>query len=174
MAKTVKALVKLADKNKIRVALCGGFAMHLYGSDRMTVDIDFLADAELPMPSEGPLSFGGVKYSRGKTPVDWIIRQDDQTFVYQKALAERIKKDGYPVLSPEWLAIIKLLAGRTKDQFDLLFLLRQPGLVNRAKVKLIVKVLFGVAAFAIQDNMEAHYLEADLMSARDAKDLRHS
>lgn len=169
MEKTVKALVKLAGESKVTVALCGGFAMQLYGSDRMTVDIDFIADAELPMQSEGPLSFGGIKYSNEGTPVDWIIRGDDQAFVYQQALDNRVKKSGYPVLSPEWLAVIKLLAGRSKDQSDLLFLLRQPKLVDRVKVKRIIKSLFGRGAFATQDVMEAAYLEADLMNAIDKK-----
>lgn len=168
ITKVVTSAFKQAAKDKAKAALCGGFAMQLYGSDRMTKDIDFLADAPLSWKTHGTLSFGGLKYDLKGVPVDWILRDDEQSFLYQAALEDRTKSpEGFWVLRPEWLAIIKLLARRGKDGLDLLFLLRTPGLVDRSKVKKHIKALFGPAAFAVQDDMNMHYLEADLMRARD-------
>lgn len=164
----VKTTFKQATKNKAKAALCGGFAMQLYGSDRMTKDIDFLADAPLSWKAHGALRFGGLKYDLRGVPVDWILREDEQAFLYQAALNDRTKsQEGFWVVRPEWMAIIKLLARRSKDEADLLFLLRTPGLVNRTTVKKHIKALFGAASFAVQDDMNIHYLEADLMRARD-------
>lgn len=168
ITKVVNATFKQATKDKAKAALCGGFAMQLYGSDRMTKDIDFLADAPLSWETKGTLSFGGLKYDLKGIPVDWILREDEQAFLYQAALDERTKSpEGFWVVRPEWMAILKLLARRSKDELDLLFLLRTPGLVDRAKIKKHIKALFGTASFAVQDDMNMHYLEADLMRARD-------
>jgi hypothetical protein len=167
-----------AEHSKARAALCGGVAMHFYGSDRQTSDVDFMADKALlwdeekdkhQITSDGQLSFGGLKYrgSQG-TVVDWIIRRDEQSFVYEAALAERMRTtDGFYVIRPEWLALIKMLAGRTKDEFDLLYLLRAKDLVKRDKLLKHIKTLFGREAFVVRDNMKQFFLQADMMQARD-------
>lgn len=43
-------------------ALVGGVAMHLYGSPRLTKDIDVIASAVLPLDAERSLGFGGARY----------------------------------------------------------------------------------------------------------------
>ena len=55
--------------------------------------------------------------------------------MFQEALAESVKIDGVPVLTPEWLVILKFIAGRFKDQEDAVFLLSRPGLVDRNIIK---------------------------------------
>jgi hypothetical protein len=39
------------------------------------------------------------------------------------------------LISPEWLVILKMFAGRQKDYDDAVFLLKEKDLVNRSKVK---------------------------------------
>lgn len=51
-----------AREEGVRVALAGGNAMQLYGSDRFTADVDFVAaEIIMALPCEGTLSFGGTK-----------------------------------------------------------------------------------------------------------------
>lgn len=171
MDNAARALFEAASEEKVTAALCGGMAMQLYGSDRMTVDIDFIADdILLKIPSEGKLSFGGEKYRVAGVIADWITREDEERFVYDAALGDRIKFDtGLWVIKPEWLALIKYLTRRSKDELDLMFLLRTPGLVNRTTLKKYVKDLFGRAAFATLTDLENLFLEADLMRARDER-----
>lgn len=161
----------VAEKQHVKVALCGGVVMQLFGSDRQTSDVDFVADFPLDSSTDvvGTLSFGGVKYLHRGVNVDWIVRRDEQDFIYQAALADRDKCDGFWTIDPEWMTIIKLLARRTKDEFDLLYLLRTPNLVDRGIVVTRLRSVFGRTAFAVVDEMENRFLEADLMRARDER-----
>jgi hypothetical protein len=132
-ASFVKAL---ADAERVEWALLGGLAMHLYGFVRATKDIDFVASRELPLEAVRHLTFGGASYqveAAGKQIiVDWIVRRDDWRGFYEAALAEAITlPNGWRVVSPEWLALLKYIAGRPKDEIDLLWLLQQKGLVDR-------------------------------------------
>jgi hypothetical protein len=65
------------------------------------------------------------------------------------------------------MVILKYLAGRGKDQIDLMWLLREEGLVDRAQVEQHIKSLFGQYAFWPLADMENLFLEADVMKARD-------
>lgn len=131
----------LAKENNIDWALAGGLALILYGSDRLTKDIDIVASRLLPskLPVEGKLRQGGERYrvetKRRSTSVDWIIRNDDFKSMFQEALAESVEIGGVPVLTPEWLVILKFIAGRFKDQEDAVFLLSRPGLVDRSVIR---------------------------------------
>lgn len=42
---------------------------------------------------------------------------------------------GIRLISPEWLVVLKMFAGRKKDYDDAVFLLEQKDLVNRSLVK---------------------------------------
>lgn len=133
----------LADDAAIAWALVGGFAMSLYDSPRYTKDIDIIAGQRLPVNREmvaGILQQGGERYHvelpAGRiVPVDWIVRADDARPLFDAALREAHEIGGLPVITPEWLIILKLIAGRFKDQEDGVWLLRQPNLVNRRLVK---------------------------------------
>ena len=59
---TIETVGKLAAENGIDWALAGGLAVILYGSDRLTKDIDIIASTKLPLESEGNLVQGGARY----------------------------------------------------------------------------------------------------------------
>lgn len=166
-------VVLAAQENKVDCALCGGLAMHVFGFTRATLDVDFVASGRLPLPVSKKLQMGGETYqvrSSGEKQieVDWIIRDDDRREVYKAALAGATStEDGLPIITTEWMVILKYLAGRGKDQIDLLWLLREEGLVDRALVEQHIKSLFGQYAFWPLADMENLFLEADVMKARD-------
>jgi len=130
---------ELAQENGIEWALVGGLAMALYGSDRTTKDIDIIADKLLPLEKVGDLVQGGERYliktNKKEVAVDWIIRKDVFKQLFAEALKESVKINDVPVLTPEWLVVLKFIAGRFKDQEDAVFLLSRNGLVNRNLIK---------------------------------------
>ena len=63
--------------------------------------------------------------------------------------------------------ILKYLAGRGIDQIDLMWLLREKGLVDRKETKRLVKELLGRAAYWAIRDLDNLFLEADLLRARD-------
>lgn len=146
----INEVAEIAEKDRITVALAGGAAMQVYGSDRMTKDVDFLASHEPSRSSFSknwrlkPLSFGGVSsFSKKKVPVDFIVRNDDQSSLYEEALSEAVDGGGpIRVVSSEHLAVIKLAAGRIKDEEDLRFLLAAKA-INLAKTRSITKKFLG-------------------------------
>jgi len=164
----------LAEKSDAKTAICGGLAMHIYGFTRATKDIDFIADKKIDLEAYKELSFGGLAYkvmiNNKEYEIDWIIRNDEQKDLYAAALNDRIiLENKLPILSPEWLVIIKHVAGRGKDHMDCVWLLRQDELVNRNKMFSIVKNLMGPHAFWAIKDLESIILEADLMKAKDEK-----
>jgi hypothetical protein len=170
-----KQLNKLAAKAGVSCALAGGVAMHLYGFTRATTDVDMLASARLKLKASRKLSFGGESYQvtigKRTVTVDWIVRNDDATLFYEAALTDAaMTETGLPIITPEWLVILKKLADRGKDHLDLLWLLRQEGLVDRAQIAALVREHLGRFAFIFLNDLEAVYLEADLMRAKDERD----
>jgi len=117
-------VARIAQKENISVALIGGVAMEIFGSDRMTKDIDFVCSA---MPSSGiipkrTLSFGGISGStKHGHPVDLVVRNDVYEALYDEALAQAIEHEDLPVklVTPPYLAAMKMAAGRDKDEMDL-------------------------------------------------------
>lgn len=137
----IAAVAELADEHDIAWALAGGLAMILYGSDRLTKDVDIVANRILPnkFKIEGNLRQGGYRYgietSNRTTSVDWITRSDGFRELFNEAIAEAVNIGDIPVLTPEWLVILKFIAGRFKDQEDAVFLLSRKDLVDRRLVK---------------------------------------
>lgn len=130
----------LANQEEINWALAGGLAMHLYGSPRLTKDVDVIASQHLSLVAEHQLTFGGSSYTiqigKYMVQVDWIVRNDGYEKYYKAALKDAIElPNGLRVVIPEWLVILKLNAGRQKDFDDIVFLLTQENLVDRPKVK---------------------------------------
>lgn len=141
-SEAIEIIGKLAEENGIDWALVGGLAMNLYGSDRLTKDIDVIADKLLPVSKEqivGRLKQGGERYNTETAEkivtVDWIIRSDEFKPLFKAALDEAVSINGFPILTPEWLVILKFIAGRFKDQEDAVFLLSRNGLVDRNLIK---------------------------------------
>ena len=131
---------QLAAQEEIEWAVAGGLAMHLYGSQRLTKDVDIIASRELSLTPQHQLSFGGSSYTlqigRYNVQIDWIVRNDAYQKYYRAALNEAIElSNGLRLVTPEWLVILKLNAGRQKDLDDIVFLLRQPQTVDRPTIK---------------------------------------
>jgi hypothetical protein len=130
----------IAAAEKIEWALIGGLAMYLYGSPRLTKDVDIIASNYVSLEANAPLTFGGNNYTvevgKYKVAVDWIVRSDGYAKYYRAALKEAVVfPNGMRLVSPEWLVILKIFAGRQKDYDDAVFLLKEKDLVNRSKVK---------------------------------------
>jgi hypothetical protein len=131
---------QLAAQEEIEWALAGGLAMHLYGSPRLTKDVDIIASRDLSLTPQHRLNFGGSSYTLqvGKytVQIDWIVRNDGYQKYYRAALKDAIElSNGLRLVKPEWLVILKINAGRQKDLDDIVFLLRQPKMVDRPTVK---------------------------------------
>jgi hypothetical protein len=131
---------KLATQAEIEWAVAGGMAMYIYGSPRMTKDVDIIASKNLSLTQDHPLGFRGSSYTLqvGKyaVQIDWIVRNDSYQEFYRKALQQAIRlPNGLRVITPEWLVLLKFNAGRQKDLDDIVFLLKQSKLVDRPTVK---------------------------------------
>lgn len=138
----------------IRVALVGGLAMQVYGSDRLTLDVDFAADGVYPLEKSRPLSFGGVQgYATNGVKVDLIVRGDDYADLYQTALeAATFDSDiGSRVVLVEYLAAMKVAAARPKDDADLAYLITE-GALDTVRTREIIKRFLGVYAAHEFDN----------------------
>ncbi len=147
---------KTAGENDIDWAVCGEIAMAIYGSPRLTKDVDIIASKRLPLGKEriiGHLKQGGehfiVETESREVPIDWILRNDDFKAFYREALKDAVMIDEIPILTPEWLVILKFIAGRFKDQEDAVYLLREKGLVNRDKIRELVTKVFGANAWLL-------------------------
>ena len=151
--RAVKKYVALAKKHNIDFALVGGIAMHFYGGQRLTKDVDVIASALLPIEAERKLGFGGERYSvpigKLKVPLDWIVRKDEARVFYEVALKEAYQlPNGLPIVTAEWLIILKYIAGRFKDQQDAVFLLKKKGLVNRKLIRRKITETLGPTGWA--------------------------
>ncbi len=136
----LKKFVSTVESDGVEWALVGGIAMHLYGSQRLTKDVDVIASAVLSFKAERRLGFGGYRYrvkiGKKDVPIDWIVRNDTAKKFYELALAESYKTPlGLPIVTPEWLVILKYIAGRFKDQQDAVYLLKQKKLVDRKLIR---------------------------------------
>lgn len=163
----------LAEANGIVCALAGGIAMHIYGFTRATTDVDLIASEKLPLTSKKKLTFGGESYrimvGKREVQVDAIVRNDELTAIYQAALADALETDAnVKIISPEWMAILKHLAGRAKDKLDLIWLLQQDGLIDRKKVqKYLVKAIGKQSAFFVYEEMKSEFDYADFLKMRE-------
>lgn len=139
----VAEVLHLAREEGVEVVLVGGLAMQLYGSDRLTGDLDFAAEA--PLDALAPireLTFGGVQTTTPSgVPVDFIVRDDDYRQLYREAMnvSPVAAAFGVRVVPPNYLVAMKMAAGRDKDTLDLKFLLAQDGLVDAAATRAIVR-----------------------------------
>ncbi len=171
--KAAAIIFKQADKEGIECALAGGIAMHLYGYLRATQDVDMLASNKLSLESERRLSFGGESYSvqlgERKVTVDVIVRDDFFRDFYEAALRDaQTTPDGWRIVTPEWMVILKYLAGRGKDQLDLLWMLKEPGLIDRHEIERLLEQVMGkTGAQVALRGLEPYYVRAEVMRAGD-------
>lgn len=145
----IDEVARLAREQEIRVVLIGGATLQLFGSDRLTKDVDFAADDMVEgIEVLGPLDFGGVS---GKTPsgvpVDLVVRDDKYEQLYEAAMDHAVHVEGVPipVVTPEFMIALKMVAGRPKDDIDLDFLVLDSG-ADLAKARAIVEKFLGLYA----------------------------
>lgn len=177
-SQAIDFISKIADENNIDWALVGGLAMNFYGSDRLTKDIDMISTKRLPMPKEkivGQLRQGGERYQtetdKKRVLVDWIIRNDEFKALFREALEEAVIIDEIPIITPEWLVILKFIAGRFKDQEDAVFLLSRKDLVNREIIKEKIIKHFGKAAWSLSKH--GYHRWYDLADGKSREDERN-
>lgn len=151
-----------AHQQKIPCAIVGGLAMALYGSPRLTADVDVAAQRPVAgLKPERRLSFGGFATHVGRVPVDVIVRSDHYARLYEEAVLSARSN----VVSPEHLATMKLAAMRERDEQDLKFLLVNQR-VNLAKLRGIVSRYLGPYGL---DSLESYVLEAKWLRAQARK-----
>ncbi len=175
-----EAVLAIAQRESIACAIAGGLAVQLYGYARQTKDVDFISEKGLPLAVERYLTFGGESYTLhlgGKQfTVDWILRRDKYKRFYQLALAEAdTLPNGWHIVSPEWLIVLKYIAGRPKDLLDLQWLLQRPGLVNRRKLRATLTQHLGTeGADGYLLGLQRFYDLADLAAKRNDGDENES
>ena len=165
----IAEVAALAERSGVRVALIGGVAMGLLGSDRMTSDVDFVCSA-LPdhVQIRRALSFGGVAASTSKGhPVDLVVRNDVYAALYEEALESASNEPGLPVkvVRPEYLAAMKMAAGRDKDEADLKTLIRS-GKVTFEGMAAVVQRHLGV--YAVRE-LESLIAEVAWLASRESE-----
>lgn len=147
LERAIKFVADARKKEGVAVALAGGAAMQLYGSRRLTADVDFVSEGPLEaLPSQKKLSFGGyVSETPDEIPVDVIVRDDDFALIYEEALhrAEYIQGVQVPVVTPEYMVIMKMVANRSKDHEDLDYLLGGEVDMNWRALETLVKKHLG-------------------------------
>lgn len=169
----VAIIAAQAQAQGVAYALAGGLALHLYGFTRATKDVDLVASELLNLLATEQLSFGGATYQvqvgERLLAVDWIVRDDFFREFYVNALRDAIvTEQGLPILTPEWLVILKYIARRSKDKIDLDWLVQQAGLVDRDQVKQhIIEVMGEKAAVFPIAELEEIFQRADLNKWRD-------
>lgn len=150
----------LAHKEGVRIALAGGNAMQLYGSDRFTTDVDFVADSFITkLPRKGTLTFGGTKSrASNDVPIDLIVRTDQYADLYDEALehARRLPGVPIPVITLPYLGAMKLEAHRGKDLQDLSFILTESGVDYKKLRSVVVKHL----GEDVGEDLDAYQLSA--------------
>lgn len=170
LQEAIAQVAEMANAANQQVILIGGCAMALYGSDRLTHDVDFAANKHLgTLVRQGGLLFGGEQsFAPNGVPVDYVVRSDDFRTLYVAAIAEAQFIDGVPmpVVRPDYLVAMKMAAGRDKDLSDIAFLLGTPGLVNRKIARDIVRRHMG--AYAAQE-FDGLVEEAEWKKARAGK-----
>jgi hypothetical protein len=124
---TIAYVSDIAKAEKKRVVLIGGSAMQVYGSDRLTTDVDFAADELLDgIRGRKTLTFGGIQTKAPNgVSIDFIVRGDQYRDLYSDAIRQARTAIGLSmrVASPEHLLAMKMEAGREKDHLDIVYLL---------------------------------------------------
>ncbi len=159
------ALRRVSEVSPDGTALAGGVAMAAYGSPRLTGDVDVLASSGFPVhelvpPKAGSrrrgraLTFGGreIPLPSGVT-LDLIVRDDRWRRLYREALQESLPFKSIPgmrIVRPEYLVAMKMVAGRPKDEDDLMFLLSSVTLDKKRLARILERHLGPYALEEVQ------------------------
>jgi len=158
---TIAEVAELAARGGVDAALIGGVAMMVYGSDRLTKDVDVALDMYLSgVEQVEELTFGGevARTPRGHT-VDLVVRADEYQPLYLEAVDHAVDV-GLPlkVVRPDYLLALKMAAARDKDVSDVKTLVVL-GVVDVRSARKIVKEHLGEYAARELDDLvdEAHW-----------------
>lgn len=162
LAEVATIIGEIAGRQQTMVALVGGFAMQYFGSPRLTGDVDVIAVSPLhDLEPTAALNFGGQKttvVAPGNTsvgtnvlvPVDVIVRDDEFANLYTAALDHVLDMGApLPVVEPEYIAAMKLVARRPKDEEDLAFLVTAH-VIDLGKAERVIRKHLG-GAFAARE-----------------------
>lgn len=109
----------------VRHALIGGLAVGVHGHARATRDVDFLVGPEAFETHGVLVSFKpGIPQSAEGVSVDSLLPPQEYESLLSEALDDAEVIDGVPVIRPEPLVLMKLIAGRRQDLADIAALLR--------------------------------------------------
>lgn len=162
----ITEIAKLAAEHGQRVALAGGCALQLYGSDRFTADVDVVASGPITAKQGKALTFGGYRTRAKSVTVDVILRADVYEALYDVALrsAHRIAGSAVPVVRLEHLGAMKMAAGRAKDVQDLYFILTDTDVNYVLLRKIVGKHLGPYAAEELDSLLQIAKLEKKVRS----------
>jgi hypothetical protein len=142
-------MARLAREQGVRAAVVGGLAMQLYGSDRLTMDVDFIADRKLNGPTvKDQVAFGGDKLvSSEGVPVDWVIVGNGYSALFGEAIrnAKPVRGQEYRVVPLPYLAALKMVARAPRHMADL-FEVLSSGKLNVKQTRQIVRRTMGCYA----------------------------
>jgi len=136
------AAERVADRSADAAAIAGGLAMQVWGSPRLTGDLDIIAASNLTYEG-APLTFGGVRTREGSVDLDVIVRDDEWRGLYEDALENAVEVADTPMLVviPEFLVPMKMVAGRPKDEIDVRYLVLLDDFDHRAAETIVRKHL---------------------------------
>ena len=145
-----ESLVDTVDELRLEeggseLVIAGRLAMQVYGSELLTCELELLAWSVPPLVSvysKKPVKLpsGGVHFEvRNQIPVNIIVRDDELCPLYEEALLQGNRRTG--VVPMEYLAVMKMAAGRAKDKLDLTFFLTHPHLKYSLTREIAVKYL---------------------------------
>lgn len=142
----------ISKEEGVRAALIGGYALQLYGSSRLTGDLDVVSERAIDALPEGKsLSFGGYQTNTPNgVPVDVVLRNDDYAGLYENALfaAVNIPESQLPVVQLEYIAAMKMVAGRARDEADLEWMITSDS-IDLPRTKIIIRRHLG--PYAVQE-----------------------
>jgi hypothetical protein len=107
----------------VRHVLVGGLAVGAYADPRATKDVDFLVGPEA-WPTSGIIvsPIPGLPVQVGKVAVDTLLAPAEAPGI-EEALERGIESEGIPVAPPEVVVLMKLIADRPRDRYDVASLL---------------------------------------------------
>jgi hypothetical protein len=119
-ARTASALL---TELGVRHVLVGGLAVGAYAEPRATKDVDFLVGPEA-WPTSGIVvrPIPGLPFQVGKVAIDSLLAPEEAPGI-EEALGRGIESEGIPVAPPEVVLLMKLIADRPRDRYDVAALL---------------------------------------------------
>jgi hypothetical protein len=145
------AAAEAYDRLGVPYALIGGVAVGAYSEPRTTRDVDFLVGHEA-FETRGPIvSFrSGIPLEAYETEIDNVPIHVGHQVAYEAALATAVPSDepGIVIVQPQYLAFLKLVAGRRRD-IDAVGELLRHGLAATSVLDLIAGHTKLLDAFAL-------------------------